>query len=115
MADNKADLTDGALWTSISVAEDGAYWHNHRGWTGTSSAGSNTGNNCLDWTSASDINLGTESYINAADERWTDSFQVGCDRNYYHLYCLSEVPTVVFVDGFDSGGTTAWSSVVQGP
>jgi hypothetical protein len=112
VADNKTDLTDGALWTSISVAEDGAYWHNHRGWTGTSISGGNTGNNCLDWTSTSDVDLGTEAFINAADERWTDNFQVGCDRTYYHLYCLSEVPTVIFVDGFESGDTAAWSNTV---
>jgi hypothetical protein len=115
IADSKADLTDGALWTSISVDERGEYWLGHAGWTGTSGVGVSTGHSCADWTSASGADLGTQASVNAYDGRWTDYNPTGCNGSYLHLYCLSEVATVIFVDDFESGGTTAWSNVVPEP
>ena len=112
IADNMADLTSGDLWTSVSIDENGVYWHNHRGWTGTTSAGVDSGFNCVNWTDGSDNFDGTESYINAADDRWTDSFHRDCDSWWYHLYCFSEVPTYIFMDEFESGDTAGWPAII---
>ncbi len=115
IADNKADLTNGDLWTSIAIDENGVYWHNHRGWTGTSSSGVNSGFHCINWTNGSDSQQGTESYINAADERWTDVAPRDCDNWWYHLYCFSEVPTYIFMDEFESGNTAGWPAIIPVP
>ncbi len=74
-----------------------------------------TGQNCSNWTSASDSIQGTEAYINAADDRWTDSFYRDCNSSWYHLYCFSEVPTYIFMDEFESGNTAGWPAIIPGP
>lgn len=127
IANDKADLTDGELTGQINVDYLGNYWgktdigYTYFAWTGTSPDGSNTGDNCVNWTSnyivdpdvAADGTGGRPEFV---DSRWTElsDYQgptptfCGIERS---LYCFSQVATgltgdLLFADGFETGVTT---------
>lgn len=50
-------------------------------------------------------------YTTATNARWTEPLTSPCASSSGILYCLQDLP-LVFFDGFDTGGMTAWSAVV---
>jgi len=110
VAAGKADLTDGVLASSIHFADSGEYL-NWPVWTGSWSEGTGTGEHCTSWTSSSSGVNGRAGFSVSAGYSWSYWAGLNCDYAYSHLYCLQDLP-LVFFDGFDIGGTTAWSVVV---
>ncbi|MBZ0111253.1 MAG: hypothetical protein K8J08_02200 [Thermoanaerobaculia bacterium] len=130
IANNKADLTDGELTGQINVDYLGQYWGKddigfvYSAWTGTRPDGSNTGDNCVDWTSNYIVDPDIPAYGSFGrpefvDSRWTElsDFQgptpafCGNDNSFY---CFSQVATgltgEIFADGFEVGNTSMWST-----
>ncbi len=112
IADGQSDLLDGTLHAPINVDESGQYLARHWAWTGTAPAGVNTTQDCADWTSEEEI--GGYGIVNYANPLWTDYSSGTCGESR-HLYCLSDFPAMVFVDGCESGDTLAWSLTVTAP
>jgi hypothetical protein len=110
VAASKADLTDQHLETSINLTEAGAYLGNWAVWTGTGADGTVNSPHCAGWTSGT---AGTGNYgaTGATFENWTSQSETSCDFVWSYLYCLQDLP-LVFFDGFDTGGTTAWTATV---
>jgi hypothetical protein len=114
IANDEADLVDGAISTSIHVDEHGAYLTADRGvWTGTNGEGLGLFF-CGEW----DTTSGNATYGQAAlsrSDQWSHVGPiVGCslDRS---LYCFSNT-IVLFWDGFDwTGDPSRWSEVVPAP
>lgn len=91
VANNKADLIDGSLFTSISQTEAGYYLGNYGVWTGTGSDGVKSADTCSDWTSASNAVLGEMGIAGNAGSGWSaPGGGARCDGTYLHLYCLED-------------------------
>jgi len=108
IADSRADLVDGELFSALNVKEDGKYLGNYGAWTGTSTSGLGTGDHCDGWTSADPATNGTRAVVNATGANWTEKNAMQCSDGGMRLYCFSQIATVIFVDGFESGNTGAW-------
>jgi hypothetical protein len=106
------DMLDGSLDSSINVTELGTYRGNDAVWTATQSNGLFAGDSCSDWTSANVAEAVRTGSSYAANSAWTLIFTSTCNTAI-RLYCIEDSPEPIFVDGFESGDTTAWSSVVQ--
>ena len=111
VAASKADLVDGILFAPINVTEQGDYLDNWAVWSGTNFTGSGTGVDCGDWFVGV---AGTDGTYGANNDFrvWTQASQIGCDFGAGRLYCLSDAPTPIFSDGFESGDTSMWSVTV---
>ncbi len=112
IANNRADLIDGANTNSIHVDETGTYLNaNTRAHTATNGDGTGNADHCDGWTSASSSDLergGSASWTR--DDAWTDNTSGLCQFTA-RLYCFSNVVTL-FWDGFEqTGDTSRWSSV----
>lgn len=97
-----ADLIDGALFTSISVTEEGGYLDRDRAWTGTTSTGLKADDHCNSWSEGSASHSGAWGFTNTTDSQWTEWPSASeCDLNQ-RLYCLSDaVDPLIFEDGFE--------------
>jgi len=96
IADSKNDLTDGSLFTSISLDDTGTYYRElldfYTVWTGTLFNGTkNANNSCNNWTD------GTASYTTAAfghdvkaGAEWTGGFGTSCNLNNFRIYCFED-------------------------
>lgn len=115
VADSLADLLDGSLAASINVTELETYVGNEAAWTATNINGLQIDGTCGDWTSASGSETARAGSTYSSDTGWTLMFTTSCGFASPHLYCVEDPPAVIFADGFESGDTTAWSSVVQRP
>lgn len=113
VADSLADMLDGSLEASINVSELGHYLSNVAIWTATASDGLRDNGTCSDWTSASGADTAHAGAANSVDSTWTLLWTIGCNSDHGFLYCIEEPAEPIFSDGFESGDTTAWSSVVQ--
>lgn len=102
IAAGKAELTDGVLFTGITVTDQGEYLDLSRSWTGTTASGLNAAEYCSGWTNGSDSTDGVWGFPTAADDNWTAwPVASGCDRSH-RLYCLSDaVDPVIFADRFE--------------
>jgi hypothetical protein len=86
IADDKTDLTDGSLFTSISQDEFGNY-SAKMVWTGTDSEGINgSGYNCSSWTNDTGASGGSGISSNAGFN-WTDAYLNACASSAA-LYCF---------------------------
>ncbi len=101
VAESKADLIDGLLFSPINVAVDGTYLSNYGAWTGTFSFGTTNGVDCQNWMSA-DIGF-SGTYGTTNDVRsWTGPGEATCNQTFARLYCLSDTPSSkIFSDGFE--------------
>ena len=89
VANSKADLTDGNLFTAITYTETGVYVGNFTlVWTGTDADGIKTANNCSNWTS-NIVVTGMIAIANTADSPWTWWYAESC-HNSYALYCFED-------------------------
>jgi hypothetical protein len=88
VADDKADLTDGSLNAAINLNEFGETQPGFV-WTGTEENGTNTGNNCDDWTDNSSESVGDRGVTDARDGDWTKLLAepAQCSERY-RLYCF---------------------------
>ncbi len=108
-----ADLTDGQLFTSINVTEQGEYLGPWSMWTGTEDSGLPRPERCDDWTNGTAGVSGASGRANLAFGGWSWAFtNPTCDLDLLRLYCLSDADTTIFADGFESGDTSAWSTTV---
>ena len=89
IADNKADLMDGSLFTSINLTEDFAYIRNVGVWTGTESSGMKSAATCMDWTSSYAADYGTMGTAANAGGGWTATTTRSCATEF-HLYCFED-------------------------
>ena len=95
VAANYAGLTAAPgmnLDNNINLDETGTLLPNSSTWTGTLGDGSSTGNNCNNWTDATDqfsVTLGS-TVIN--DLRWTvTSLSANlCFDSIFHLFCIEQ-------------------------
>lgn len=105
------DLTDGALASPINLTETGTYLNNWAVWTGTLGAGWEGPSHCSSWIEDSAASFGEYGLANSADLPWTFGGETGCNFEWGFLYCLQNLP-LLFLDGFESAGTQAWSATV---
>ena len=89
IADNKADLTDGSLFSSILQDENGTPGIVRNVFTGTGADGIATVNTCLDWTSIDVANSATHGQSGWADAGWTSKSTRNCGSKL-SLYCLED-------------------------
>ena len=88
VADNKADLTDGRLFTSISVDETGHYSAPIVVFTGTDFSGMVSTSHCQNWTSNAPTETGTRGSSATADSDWTGPVtSFSCDQEI-PLFCF---------------------------
>lgn len=87
VADNKTDLTNGAIFTSISMDELGNYVSTMV-WTGTNAVGTKEANTCNSWAdnSATQGSLGDTS---GAYPYWTARSNASC-ASTWPLYCFED-------------------------
>ncbi|MDH3258809.1 MAG: hypothetical protein OEM19_05030, partial [Deltaproteobacteria bacterium] len=92
VAVNRADLTDGALFTAISQDETGIYWGNWAVWTGTDDAGIKTSDTCDDWTDGTIVFNGSYGRSSLAETLWSGSGpNLSCDSStFVRLYCFED-------------------------
>lgn len=91
VADNKADLLDGSLFTSINVAENGVYLSSQvYAWTGTTGTGGPTANTCGDWTDGSGFAFGTFGEGIDARAYWTEYYSIQSCDHLQRLYCFED-------------------------
>jgi hypothetical protein len=84
VANDKADLVDGAIASPISTDETGAS-AGAEVWTGTIVSGTPHPYRCQDWTSS--LVSGRRGKAQSADKDWTDSTNGGCN-GFRRLYCF---------------------------
>jgi hypothetical protein len=90
LADNKADLTDGRLFTSISVDENGFYYAPIVVFTGTDFSGMVSTSHCQNWTSNAATETGTRGSSANADSAWTGPVtSFSCDQEI-PLFCFED-------------------------
>ncbi len=108
VAESRLDLTDGDLDSPINLTETGLYVGGAGIWTGTLMDGSFAPTNCSNWistTATGEIGVANNSLL-----AWTSNGSLTCGFAYASLYCLQDLP-LIFLDGFESQGTRAWSTV----
>lgn len=91
VANNKADLIDGSLFTAISQTETGDYLSTTT-WTGTYSNGTleSTISNCEGWTTAAPLRgEGSLGESSLSDGNWTKTGYNPCST-LRHLYCFED-------------------------
>ncbi len=100
VAESKADLLDGSVFSAIVQSNTGLYRAFQLIWTGTNADGSLNPNNCSGWTSEAGMgSLGRATDTNTA---WTESGQLSCDQTSFRIYCFSDVQEVLSLeDGFE--------------
>jgi len=105
------DLLDREIFTSISVTEKGDYVRGPA-WTGSRDSGvAVDGWTCDDWTD--ETALGHHGQSNETSVHWTNYGGGPCNGTLARLYCFSRNQDgPFFVDGFESGDTTAWSETI---
>jgi hypothetical protein len=96
VADNKADLTDGALFTAISQDETGIYYGNWGVWTGTEDTGIKTTDTCNDWTNGTNAffgDNGSASFAGSSNpgDGWSRRASGDpCDQSIRRLFCFED-------------------------
>jgi len=94
VADNKTDLADRSIFTSINLTELGAYiGGNWPVWTGSDDNGLATAATvCNNWTDATASFSGTMGYPNHAGDGWSyfSGNTMQCSYTSGHLYCFED-------------------------
>jgi hypothetical protein len=90
VADTKADLLDGFLFTSLSLTETGICLGNYNVWTGTNDAGTSSCPCCTNWTDGTNGVRGFGGNSGRAGLGWSLQFQLDCDFTYSPLFCFED-------------------------
>ncbi len=91
VANTKADLTDGSIFTAVNLTETGVYIGLTGArvvWTGTGSDGIKTAYTCNGWT-----NTGTTATTGgalSAGTSWANDDVMSCGYNFASLYCIED-------------------------
>jgi hypothetical protein len=88
VANSFADLVDGSLMNPIFLTEDGGAPRSEV-WTGTRPDGTAAPDNCANWTSQSNADLGTVGAPFLSDVTWTERFSSNCDNELF-IYCIEQ-------------------------
>jgi hypothetical protein len=80
-------LLDGNLASPIDVDERSMIIVDENVWTGTVSAGTAAGKNCLGWTTNITAEHGLAGTTTHSDARWTQYVELQCNQAA-HLYCI---------------------------
>ena len=91
VADNKADLSDGVLFTAISQTETGTYV-SPEVWSGTENNGqlySRVNSTCNDWTTVQDFDKGVSGESSLSYTYWSKLGFSLCSYNLA-LYCFED-------------------------
>lgn len=100
IAESKADLIDGSLFSALIQTEEGLYSAFQLIWTGTNADGSLNANNCGNWES--EVGMGSLGRAGDTNSAWTQTGQYPCDETTLRIYCLSDVEEILSVqDGFE--------------
>jgi len=89
VADNKADLTDGTLFSAINQDEFGLYYGNYGVWAARYD-GLNTAHNCNEWADGTAAFMGAFGIAAATGTGWASGSGSSCDVTAFHLYCLED-------------------------
>lgn len=89
VADNKTDLTDGEIFTTISVDAAGNYLSGDAVWTGTDSTGIKMADTCGDWSLGGFLNFGHQGAYFSVTNVWTDHQFIQCS-NMRRFYCFED-------------------------
>ncbi len=81
-------LTSGVLQNGITIDQNGASVPGAEVWTGTTPAGTSTGDTCADWSSLA--GTGGVGLSSATDAAWTSVFSQFCNRDNVRLYCFQQ-------------------------
>jgi hypothetical protein len=87
IANSKADLTDGTIFTAISYNELGNYMGWYAAWTGTNASGNKTTNHCNNWGDGTSSYNGVIGSTSETNTGWTNEYDTGCGGNGV-LYCF---------------------------
>jgi hypothetical protein len=90
VADSKADLTDGSIFTSINLTETGAYYENYGAWSGTTNDGLKTTNHCSNWTVGTVASTGSYGTTGVAGSGWSGSAGGGDCSYALSLRCFED-------------------------
>ena len=95
IANNFADLIDGAIQNPINRDESGNTISSpFLVWTGTNTDGTASGTDCDNWSSDLSSDFGVSGLLGATSSGWTAQRSGGCN-NSYRLYCFQQdIPTV---------------------
>jgi hypothetical protein len=90
VADNKADLIDGKLFTAISMTETNVYG-GYLAFTGTYNTGTKAFSHCSNWTSSVSTDDGYRGLASDAGNNWSyfDSYHA-CGITSSRLYCIED-------------------------
>lgn len=92
LASDAGELWFGALRTPVWFDENGSRT-NTVAWTGSDQNGNPSVRTCLDWTSASALEVGRYGASSASDSNWLSFASTGCSGAISNLYCTSDTPT----------------------
>ncbi len=88
------DLTDGEIWTTIDVDENGDVINQARVWSNTAIDGTQIPgeDDCVGWSMVGVDTMGRQGSFSATDSNWTDAdtFNPGFCSNNVHLYCFEQ-------------------------
>lgn len=102
IANNPGTLVSEARASSVSVTETGDYLGNYSVWTGSNDDGTGYFNHCGNWQDGSAGSNGGAGSAYRSANGWLRAFDVSCDSQLAHLYCIQDVdPDVVLRDGFE--------------
>jgi hypothetical protein len=90
VAENKADLTKGALFTSINQSETGAYDSNYGVWSGSTADGLKTANTCSNWTDGTSSFSGSSGAAASAGSSWSNNASGSFCNSGFALYCFED-------------------------
>lgn len=97
---------------SALVVDEGGTYLGHNAYTGSTSLGRATLEDCNGWTSASAGIDATFGFVQDTRGFWTtSSTQLASCSSPYRLYCFSNLGGI-FRDGFESGDRARWSASV---
>jgi hypothetical protein len=88
VADSKAELTSGGLFSSIALTEQGEYRGHFGVWTGTGVGGRTTGYDCSGWKDDTD-SRGDGGTATSAGGAWTSFSDAHCG-SLFSLYCFED-------------------------
>ncbi len=89
LAENRQNLTDGSLNTTLNLTETGDYIDFDYAWTGTNHIGGKNPDTCNNWVDATQsFNGGIGRLFDRSG--WTAAGYLPCDAYYVHLYCLED-------------------------